>query len=103
MTNVAAPIQKAMEIAPLDASYPTIRVSSNSKKLQTFHRLPTMHESTYQEDVKHKTYRENRSCVKNVEGEIAPLDALYPTIRVSSDDENKQTYHRMPAMHESTH
>ena len=29
---------------------------------------------------KNKTYRKNRSCVKNVEGEIAPLDALYPTI-----------------------
>ena len=32
MTEVAAPIQKAMEIAPLDALYPMIRVSPDSKK-----------------------------------------------------------------------
>ena len=54
--------------------------------------------------MKIKTYQEDRSCIKNREGEIAPLDALYPTIRVSSDDENKkQTHYRMPAIHESTH
>jgi hypothetical protein len=36
------------------------------------------------------------------EGEIAPLDALYPTMQVSSDGEMQQTHHRMTAMHEST-
>jgi hypothetical protein len=57
-----------------------MRVSSNDEKQQTLHRLSAMHESTYQEAVKNETYRENRSRAKNVEGEIAPLDALYPTI-----------------------
>jgi hypothetical protein len=70
MTEVAIPIQKAMEIAPLDALYPTIRVSSDSKKLQTHNRVSAMHESTYQEDVMNESYRE-----------IAPLDAWYPMIR----------------------
>jgi hypothetical protein len=91
------------EIAPLDALYPTMRVSSTDERKQTIHRLSAMHKSTYQEEVKNKTYRENRSCAKNVEGEIAPLDALYPTIRGSSDDEKQQTHHRMSAMHESTY
>ena len=103
MTEVAAPIQKAMEIAPLDALYPTIRVSSKDEKQQTLHRLSPMHESTYQEDMKNKTYQENRSCIKNVEGEIAPLDALYPMLRVSFDDGKQHTHHRMPAVHESTY
>jgi hypothetical protein len=35
------------------------------------------------------------------EKKIAPLDALFPKIRVSSDDEKQQTHHRMPAMDES--
>ena len=38
-----------------------------------------------------------------MEGEIGALDALYPTIRVSSDDEEQQTHHRMPAMHKITY
>jgi hypothetical protein len=54
------------KIAPLDASYPTIRVFSVSKKLQTHHKMSAMHESTYQEDVMNETYRENRNCAKNV-------------------------------------
>jgi hypothetical protein len=37
------------------------------------------------------------------EGEIAPLDTLYPTMRVSPDGEKQQTHHRMSAMHESTY
>jgi hypothetical protein len=94
---------KEGEIAQLDASYPTMRVSTNDEKQQPPHRTSAMHESTYQEDVKNKTYRENRSCAKNVEGEIAPLDALFPTTQVSSADEKWQTHHRMPAMDESTY
>ena len=81
MTEVTAPRQKAIEdnnlvedhrtreegeIAPLDALYPTMRVSSDGEKQQTHHRMSAMHESTYQEDVKNETYRENRSCAKNV-------------------------------------
>jgi hypothetical protein len=38
-----------------------------------------------------------------VEGEIAPLDALYCTMRVLSDYEKQKTKHRMSAMHESTY
>jgi hypothetical protein len=91
------------KIAPLDALHPTMRVSSDDEKKQTLNRLSAMHKSTYQEDVKNETYRENRSCAKTVEGEIAPLDALYPTMRVSSDDEKQQTHHRMSAMHELTY
>jgi hypothetical protein len=81
VTEVPEPRQRAMEeqnmaedhrtreegeIAPLDASYPTMRVSSDDEKQQTNHRMSTMHENIYKEDVKNKTYRENRSCVKNV-------------------------------------
>jgi hypothetical protein len=110
VTTVPAPIQKDVEdhktkeegeIAQLDALYPIMRVFSDLEKQQTLHRLYAMHESTYQEDVKNKTHRENRSCTKNVEGEIAPLDALYPTMRVSSDDERQQTHHRMSAIPEN--
>ena len=36
------------------------------------------------------------------EGEIAPLDALYPTMQVLSDGEKQQTHNRMSAMYEST-
>jgi hypothetical protein len=36
------------------------------------------------------------------EGEIAPLDALYPTMRVLSNGEKQQTHNRMSAMYEST-
>jgi hypothetical protein len=74
----------------------------NDKKQQTLNRLSVTHESTYQEDVKNETYRVNRSCTKNLEGGIAPLDALFPTMRVPSDNEQQQTHHRMAAMHEST-
>jgi hypothetical protein len=74
VTEVPAPIQKAMkeqtlvedhrtgkegEIAPLDASYPTMRVFSDSKKKQTHNRMSAMHESTYQEDVMNETYQED--------------------------------------------
>ena len=111
MTEVPAPKQKAMEdqktkegeIAPLDALYPTMRGFSDDEKPQTHHKMLAMHESTYQEAVKNETYRGTRSCAKTMEGEIAPLDALYPTMRVSSDDEKQQTHHRMSAMHESTY
>jgi hypothetical protein len=37
--------------APLDASFPTIRVPSDDEKQQTHHRMPAMDESPYQEDV----------------------------------------------------
>ena len=47
-------------------SYPTMRVLSDYEKKKTNHRMSAMHESTYKEDVKNKTYRENRSCAKNV-------------------------------------
>ena len=54
------------KIAPLDASYPTMRVFSDSKKQQTHNGMSAMHESTYQEDIMNETYRENRNCAKNV-------------------------------------
>ena len=54
------------EIAPLDALYPTMRVSSEGEKQQTHNRMTAMHEITYQEAVKNKTYQENRSSAKNV-------------------------------------
>jgi uncharacterized protein (DUF4213/DUF364 family) len=69
MTEVQAPIQKAMEIAPLDALYPMKRVLSDGEKPQTHHMMSVMHENAHKEDVK----------------KIAPLDALYPTMRVLSD------------------
>ena len=90
-------------MAPLDALYPKMRVFSNDERQQTLHRMSTMPESTYQEAVKNETYRENRSNAKNVEGEIAPLDALYPTMRVLSDCEKQKTTHRLSAIHESTY
>jgi hypothetical protein len=46
--------------APLDASYPTMRVNSDSKNQPNHNRKSDVHESTYQEDVMNKTYRENR-------------------------------------------
>jgi hypothetical protein len=84
------------EMAPLDALYPKL-VSTYDEKQQTLHRISTMPESTYQEAVKNETYRENRSRAKEVEGEIARLDALYPTMRVLSDYEKQKTTHRMSA------
>jgi hypothetical protein len=41
--------------------------------------------------------------VNKNEGEMAPLDALYPKIRVPSNDEEQQTLHRMSNMPESTY
>jgi hypothetical protein len=90
------------EMAPLDALYPKMRVSSNDEKLLTLHRMSTMPESTYQEAVKNETYREIRNNAKNVEGEIAPLDALYPTMRVISVYEKQKTTHKRSAMYEIT-
>ena len=69
MTEVPAPTQKAMkegEIAPLDALYPTMRVSSDDEKQQTHHRMSAMYENTYQEDVQNETYQEEGSYAKNV-------------------------------------
>jgi hypothetical protein len=57
---------KEWEIAPLDASYPTMRVLSDSKKQQTHNRMSAMHESTHRGDLKDKTYLENGNCAKNV-------------------------------------
>ena len=57
---------KEGEIAPLDGSYPTMRVLSDSKKQQTHNRMSFKHESTHREDVMDKTYRENGNCAKNV-------------------------------------
>jgi hypothetical protein len=91
------------EMAPLDALYPKMRVSSNDEKLLTLHRMSTMPESTYQEAVKNETYREIRNNAKNVVGEIARLDALYPTIRVLSDYEKQKTTHKRSAMYEITY
>ena len=54
------------EIAPLDALYPTMRVPSDDEKQQTHHWMSAMHESTYHGDVKHGTYRGDRSCAKDV-------------------------------------
>jgi hypothetical protein len=36
------------------------------------------------------------------EWEIAPLDALYPMMRVFSDGEKQQTHHKMSTMHKNT-
>jgi hypothetical protein len=98
------------EIAPLDASYPTMRALSDSKKRQTHNRMSAMYESTNREDVKNEPYQEQNhgsvTChtTKTMkEGEIAPLDALYPTIRVLSDSKKLQTRNRMSAMNENTY
>jgi hypothetical protein len=58
VTNVT---REEGEIAPLDALYPTMRVSSDGEKNKTYreNRMSAMHESTYQEDVKNKAYMEN--------------------------------------------
>jgi hypothetical protein len=61
--------RKEGEMAPLDALYPTMRVSSNDEKQQTLHRISAMQESTHQKAVKNETYRENRGRARNVEGE----------------------------------
>ena len=54
------------KITPLDTSYPTIQVFSDSKKLQTHDRMSAMSENTYREDKMNETYRENRNCAKDV-------------------------------------
>jgi hypothetical protein len=54
------------EIAPLDASFPTMRVLSDHKKQLTHNRTSTMHESTHRGNVKDKTHQENGNCAKNV-------------------------------------
>jgi hypothetical protein len=51
---------------PLDALYPTMRVSSDDGKQQTHHRMSAMYENTYQEDVQNETYQEEGSYAKNV-------------------------------------
>jgi hypothetical protein len=94
--------KKEGEMAPLDALYPKMRVSSNEKQ-QTLHRMSTMPESTYYEAVKNETFRENRSNTKIVEGEIVSLDALYPMIRGLTDYERQKTVLRMSTMHVSTY
>jgi hypothetical protein len=101
VTEVPAPSQKAMEernlvkdhktreegeIAPLDALYPTMRVSSDGEKQQTHQRMSAMHKSTYQEDVKTETYQEDRSCAKNV-----VMQALH-------HPRDRQTYTTIPAL-----
>ena len=58
---------------------------------------------TYKEAVKNETYWGNKSNAKTVEGEIAQMDALYPTTRVLSDYEKQKTTNRMSAIHERTH
>ena len=68
----------------------------------TLNRLSDMHESTYQEEVKNKTYRGKRSCAKTMKGELAQLDALYPMKQVLSDSKKQMTHNRS-AMNENTH
>jgi hypothetical protein len=58
VAEVPAPSHKTKEereIALLNTSYPTMRVSSDGEKRQTHHRMSAIHESTYQEDVKKTT------------------------------------------------
>ena len=54
------------KIAPLDALFPKIRVSSDDEYQHTHHRMPAMDESPYQEDVQDETYQEDGSRAKNV-------------------------------------
>jgi hypothetical protein len=76
------------KIAPLDASYHTMRDSSDGEKLQTHHRTSAMHESTYHEDVKNETYQENRSChqVRDDEGSTSPKKSPNPHHMSGTDD-----------------
>ena len=79
------------KIAPLDASYPMMRVNSDSKNQQTRNRKSDVHESTYQEDVMTKTYRENRKS--DVHESTYQEDVMDKTYRENT----------MSAMHESTY
>ena len=65
--------------------------------------MSTLPVNTYDEAVKNVIYRGNKSNAKTVEGEIAPLDALYPMMEGLSDYEKQKTTHRMSAMHKSTY
>ena len=65
------------EIAPLDALYPKIQVYSDSKTLQTLHRLNAMHKSTYQEDVKYKNPREDEEMIKTNHQKVIITDNLH--------------------------
>ena len=47
------------KMAPLDALYPKMRVSTNDEKQKTTHRMSVIHESTHKEDVMTKTYQED--------------------------------------------
>jgi hypothetical protein len=57
---------KEGEIAPLDASFPTMRVLSDRRKQLTHNRTSAMHEITHRGTVEDKTYQENGNCDKNV-------------------------------------
>ena len=50
-----------------------------------------------------ETYRGYESDAETVEGKIAQMDALYPTPRVFSDDEQQKIPNRRSAIHGSTH
>jgi hypothetical protein len=89
------------------------------ERQQTLHRLSAMPESTYQEAGKTETYGEDGNNTKNMEGEtthemstthkitykkavqkIAPLDALFPTMRINPDSMNQQTHNRQSDVYE---
>jgi hypothetical protein len=53
--------KKEGEMAPLDALYPKMRVSTTDEKQQTLHRMTTMPVNTYKEAVKNETYMGNKS------------------------------------------
>ena len=57
---------KEGEIAPLDASYPDVRVLSDSKKQKTQDNMPAVNKNIDRGDVNDKTYRVNGNYTKNV-------------------------------------
>jgi hypothetical protein len=81
-----------------------------------------MPDSTYQEAGKNETHREDGNNAKNMEGEtthetstmheitykkavqkIAPLDALFPTMRINPDSVNQQTHNRKSDVYETAY
>jgi hypothetical protein len=57
---------KEGEIAPLDASFPTMRVPSDRRKQLTHNRTSAMHEISHRGTAEDNTYQENGNCDKKV-------------------------------------
>jgi hypothetical protein len=67
------------------------------KQLKDVYKVPVPRQRAMEEQNLVKDHRTME------EGEIAPLDALYPMMRLFSDGEKQQTQQSMSAMHKSTY